>query len=322
MEPPTSPASAASRMVSAAACGASPKPFSRSAETGRSVAMTMARACASASSRVTLPSRRPKVPAEAPLEVARAWKPSPARMRAEPASHGFAMTNAPGCSCSARNRFALSLWLVVIESPDMDTDLCALSATELVELYRKKELSPVEVAGAVAKRINELNPVLNAFNLVAPDSMDSAKQSEARWLRGEPRGLLDGVPVSIKDILLTKGWPTLRGSKSVDPKGPWNDDAPSVARLREHGAVFLGKTTTLEFGGKGVTDSPLTGITRNPWNPAKTPGGSSCGAAASVAAGVTPFALGTDGAGSIRAPSSLTGLFGIKAQFARVPIFP
>jgi aspartyl-tRNA(Asn)/glutamyl-tRNA(Gln) amidotransferase subunit A len=204
----------------------------------------------------------------------------------------------------------------------MDTDLCALSATELVELYRKKELSPVEVAGAVAKRINELNPVLNAFNLVAPDSMDSARQSEARWLRGEPRGLLDGVPVSIKDILLTKGWPTLRGSKSVDPKGPWNEDAPSVARLREHGAVFLGKTTTPEFGWKGVTDSPLTGITRNPWNPAKTPGGSSGGGAAAVASGMGPLTLGTDGGGSIRIPCSFTGLFGIKPSFGRVPAWP
>ena len=95
---------------------------------------------------------------------------------------------------------------------------------------------------------------------------------------GQPKGLLDGVPVSIKDIVLTKGWPTLRGSKTIDPKGPWNDDAPATARLREHGAVLLGKTTTPEFGWKGVTDSPLTGITRNPWNTAKTPGGSSGGA--------------------------------------------
>jgi aspartyl-tRNA(Asn)/glutamyl-tRNA(Gln) amidotransferase subunit A len=204
----------------------------------------------------------------------------------------------------------------------MNTDLCALSATELVELYRKKELSPVDVAAAVSKRINELNPLLNAFNLIAPDSTDSAKQSESRWMRGEPKGLLDGVPVSIKDILLTKGWPTLRGSKTVDPNGPWNDDAPAVARLREHGAVFLGKTTTPEFGWKGVTDSPLTGITRNPWNPAKTPGGSSGGGAAAVASGMGPLTVGTDGGGSIRIPCSFTGLFGIKPSFGRVPAWP
>jgi aspartyl-tRNA(Asn)/glutamyl-tRNA(Gln) amidotransferase subunit A len=204
----------------------------------------------------------------------------------------------------------------------MNTDLCALSASELVELYRKKELSPVEVASAVSKRINELNPVLNAFNLVAADLIDSAKQSESRWMRGEPKGLLDGVPVSIKDILLTKGWPTLRGSKTVDPKGPWNDDAPAVARLREHGALFLGKTATPEFGWKGVTDSPLTGITRNPWNPLKTPGGSSGGSAAAVAAAMGPLTLGTDGGGSIRIPCAFTGLFGLKPSFGRVPAWP
>ncbi|HET8744636.1 MAG TPA: amidase, partial [Ramlibacter sp.] len=134
--------------------------------------------------------------------------------------------------------------------------------------------------------------------------------------------LLDGVPVSIKDLLLTKGWPTLRGSKAVDPKGPWHDDAPATARLREQGALLIGKTTTPEFGWKGVTDSALTGITRNPWNPEKTPGGSSGGAAAAVAAGMGPLAVGTDGGGSIRIPCSFTGLFGIKPSFGRVPAWP
>ena len=149
-----------------------------------------------------------------------------------------------------------------------------LGATELLEAYRKHEVSPVEVTRAVLERIERLNPVLNAFTLVSERALEDAKASEARWLAGQPKGLLDGVPVSIKDILLTKGWPTLRGSKTVDPKGPWPDDAPASARLREHGAVLLGKTTTPEFGWKGVTDSPLTGITRNPWNPKKTPGAS------------------------------------------------
>jgi aspartyl-tRNA(Asn)/glutamyl-tRNA(Gln) amidotransferase subunit A len=204
----------------------------------------------------------------------------------------------------------------------MSTDLCALSATELLDAYRKHDLSPVEVTQAVLERIAKLNPVLNAFNLVSERAMEDAKASEARWLAGQPRGLLDGVPVSIKDIILAKGWPTLRGSKTVDPKGPWNDDAPATARLREHGAILLGKTTTPEFGWKGVTDSPLTGITRNPWNPAKTPGGSSGGAAAAVASGMGPLAVGTDGGGSIRIPCSFTGLFGIKASFGRVPAWP
>ena len=203
------------------------------------------------------------------------------------------------------------------------SELWALGATELVEGYRNGTLSPVEVTKAVLGRIEKLNPVLNAFRQVAADeALRQAQASEARWTAGQPQGLLDGVPVSIKDIILTKGWPTLRGSKTVEPKGPWNDDAPVTARLREHGAVLLGKTTTPEFGWKGVTDSPLTGITRNPWNTAKTPGGSSGGAAAAVASGMGPLAVGTDGGGSIRIPCSFTGLFGIKPSFGRVPAWP
>jgi aspartyl-tRNA(Asn)/glutamyl-tRNA(Gln) amidotransferase subunit A len=202
------------------------------------------------------------------------------------------------------------------------SDLCALGATELVDLYRKKELSPVEVTKAVMERIERLNPRLNAFCFINDRAVDDAKESEARWLRGGNRGLLDGVPVSIKDLLLTKGWPTLRGSKTIDAKGPWNDDAPAVARLRENGAVLVGKTTTPEYGWKGVTDSPLTGITRNPWNPDKTPGGSSGGAAAAVASGMAPLGVGTDGGGSIRIPCSFTGLFGLKPSFGRVPAWP
>jgi aspartyl-tRNA(Asn)/glutamyl-tRNA(Gln) amidotransferase subunit A len=204
----------------------------------------------------------------------------------------------------------------------MSTDPCLLPATELVELYRTHGASPVEVTKAILARIEKLNPIYNAFNLVSDRALDEAKASEARWRRGEPKGLLDGVPVSVKDILLTKGWPTLRGSKTVDAKGPWNDDAPCVARLREHGAVLLGKTTTPEFGWKGVTDSPLTGITRNPWNKDKTPGGSSGGAAAALASGMGPLALGTDGGGTIRIPCSFSGLFGLKPSFGRVPAWP
>jgi len=163
----------------------------------------------------------------------------------------------------------------------MTQDLCSLSAAELLAAYRAKTLSPVEATRAVLARIEQLNPVLNCFNLIdAKSALEAARASEAHWRKGEPIGLLDGVPTSIKDIILTRGWPTRRGSKTTDPVGPWNDDAPAVARLREAGAVLVGKTTTPEFGWKGVTDSPLTGITRNPWNPKKTPGGSSGGSAA------------------------------------------
>ena len=205
----------------------------------------------------------------------------------------------------------------------MATDPADLSATELLAAYRAKRLSPVEATRAVLARVEALNPVLNCFCFLDPESaLASARESETRWMKGEPRGLVDGVPTSIKDLLYTKGWPTLRGSKTIDPKGPWNDDAPVVARLREHGAVLFGKTTTPEFGWKGVTDNPLTGITRNPWNPAKTPGGSSGGSAAALAAGMGPLTVGTDGGGSIRMPCAFTGLFGLKPTFGRVPAWP
>ena len=202
------------------------------------------------------------------------------------------------------------------------SDLCALTAVELLDGFRKRDFSPVEAAQAVLKRIKDLNPKFNAFCLISKQVLEEAKASEARWTSGQPQGLLDGVPVSIKDLILTRGWPTLRGSKTIDAKGPWNDDAPATARLREHGALLLGKTTTPEFGWKGVTDSALCGITRNPWNPDKTPGGSSGGAAAAVASGMGPLAVGTDGGGSIRIPCGFTGLFGIKPSFGRVPAWP
>lgn len=204
-----------------------------------------------------------------------------------------------------------------------DKDLAFLSATEMVAGYRAKSISPVEVTEAVLARISALNPRLNAYCVVDPESaLMDARASEARWNMGVPQGWLDGVPVSIKDLLLTKGWPTLRGSRTGDAAGPWTDDAPATARLREHGAVLLGKTTTPEFGWKGVTDSPLTGTTRNPWNPELTPGGSSGGAAVAVATGMGPLAVGTDGGGSVRIPSAFSGLVGLKPHFGRVPLWP
>jgi aspartyl-tRNA(Asn)/glutamyl-tRNA(Gln) amidotransferase subunit A len=203
------------------------------------------------------------------------------------------------------------------------SDLADLSASELLPLYRHRSLSPLEVAGAVLARIERLNPQINAYCYLDPEStLSAARASEERWARGTPCGLLDGVPVSIKDLILTKGWPTLRGSHTVDPKQAWDIDAPAVARLREAGAVLLGKTTTPEFGCKGETNSPLTGITRNPWNTARTAGGSSGGTAAAVAAGMGPLSLGTDGAGSVRIPGAFCGNFGLKPSFGRVPAYP
>jgi aspartyl-tRNA(Asn)/glutamyl-tRNA(Gln) amidotransferase subunit A len=204
-----------------------------------------------------------------------------------------------------------------------DTEITRLSATELLGLYRRGALSPVEATRAVLARIEAHDGVTNAYCLVRPDeALAAARQSEQRWRAGEPMGILDGVPVSVKDLLLTRGWPTRRGSLTIGPDGPWTVDAPAVARLREHGAVLLGKTATPEFGWKGVTDSPLTGVTRNPWDPACTPGGSSGGAAAAVAAGMGPLALGTDGGGSIRIPASFCGIVGLKPTHGRVPVYP
>jgi aspartyl-tRNA(Asn)/glutamyl-tRNA(Gln) amidotransferase subunit A len=205
----------------------------------------------------------------------------------------------------------------------MTTDPAMLSATELIGHYRRKQLSPVEATQAVLDRIERFDGAINAFCLVDPEqALASARASEERWRRGAPAGLVDGVPATIKDVVLTRGWPTLRGSRAVAQGEPWDEDAPATARLREQGAVLIGKTTTPEFGWKAVTDSPLTGITRNPWDVAKTPGGSSGGAAAACALGLGALHVGTDGGGSIRIPASFTGVFGLKPSFGRVPAWP
>ncbi|MEV7786991.1 amidase [Streptomyces sp. NPDC088106] len=204
------------------------------------------------------------------------------------------------------------------------SELTGLTAVRLLDGYRGGEFGPVEVTRAALERAGAIQPEVNAFvRLLAEDALERAAASEERWRRGEPCGLLDGVPVTVKDILLLRGAPTLKGSRTVDPAaGRWDEDAPSVARLREHGAVFLGKTTTPEFGWKGVTDSPLSGITRNPYDPARTAGGSSGGAAAAVALGAGPLALGTDGGGSVRIPAAFCGIFALKPTYGRVPLYP
>ncbi len=206
-------------------------------------------------------------------------------------------------------------------------DLADCTATELLALFKSGAASPVEAQAAVMQRIELHNPVLKAFCHVAGESSaQSAIKSEAAWSEhrksGAPVRALEGVPTSIKDIILTQGMPTLRGSHTVDANQAWEVDAPVTARLKEAGAVILGKTTTPEFGCKGETNSPRAGITRNPWNTAKTPGGSSGGTAAAVAAGMGPLSVGTDGAGSVRIPAAFCGNFGMKPSFGRVPAYP
>ena len=196
------------------------------------------------------------------------------------------------------------------------------TAFDLKNMIASREISPVELTEDVLRRQEALEPVLNCFVTRTPEiALEAAKQAEKAVMAGDELGLLHGLPLSVKDLISMQGVPWTFGSKRfAEIMG--RVVAPAVVRGRAAGACIIGKSTTSEFGCKGTGDSPLTGVTRNPWNLDTTPGGSSAGAGASVAAGLTPFSLGTDGGGSIRIPSSLCGLFGIKAQFSRVPLFP
>lgn len=206
----------------------------------------------------------------------------------------------------------------------MSDDIAYLSATDLTAAFAAKSLSPVEAVEAAYDRIERIEPKINAFvhRLDKQTALVQAREAEARWQKGAPAGLLDGVPITVKDAIVAKGWATLRGSKIADASTPDAENAPSVARVLENGAIILGKTTTPEFGWKGVTDSPLSGITRNPWNLETTPGGSSGGSAAALAAGIGHVAIGTDAGGSVRIPGSFSGLVAIKASCGRVPNYP
>ena len=208
-------------------------------------------------------------------------------------------------------------------APTMITDPALLSAQDLLHAYAAKTLSPVEATQAALNRIDRLDNQLNAFCLVDHEgALAAARASEERWRTGKPQGKLDGVPTTVKDVIQAKGWPTKRGSRVLGEAGPDTEDSPATARLRSHGAVLLGKTTTPEFGWKGVTDNQLTGITRNPWNTQMTPGGSSGGAAAAAAVGMGALHIGTDGGGSIRIPAGFTGIPGFKPSFGRVAAWP
>jgi aspartyl-tRNA(Asn)/glutamyl-tRNA(Gln) amidotransferase subunit A len=202
------------------------------------------------------------------------------------------------------------------------TDLCALPGAEQARLIRMRAVSPVELVEAVFARIHQVDPVVHAFcTLVEDQAREAARTAEAAVMRGDDLGPLHGVPLSVKDLICTKGVPTVSGSVAYRDFVPDEDDV-CVERLLAAGAILLGKTNVPEFGYAGVGENVLFPATANPWNPAMTSGGSSAGSAAAVASGMGSLALGSDGGGSIRGPASFCGLFGLKASFGRVPLYP
>lgn len=201
-------------------------------------------------------------------------------------------------------------------------ELASMSALALSKAYRAGALSPVEVLSSCLERIERFEPKVNAFVVLDREgALRAAQASERRWRRGEQFGPADGVPATIKDNIAWRGLPNRQGSL-LTTDAPAAFDAPAVARLKEAGCVLLGKTTMPEFGWKGVGDSPLTGITRNPWDLSRTSGGSSAGAAVAALLGMGILHLGTDGAGSIRIPASFCGVVGFKPSYGAVPSYP
>ena len=201
-------------------------------------------------------------------------------------------------------------------------ELCGKSAGQLQSAYQHGALSPVEVTKAHLARADIVDTALNAFSLIDRDgALAAARAAEERWRLGTPLGPLDGIPVTLKDAVTVKGWPSRYGSRATDA-APQRVDSPTVGLLRRAGAVLIGQTAIPEYGWKALTDGPLYGITRNPWDPDLTPGGSSGGAAVAAATGAGVLHLGTDGGGSIRVPAAFTGVVGHKPTFGRVPAYP
>jgi len=202
------------------------------------------------------------------------------------------------------------------------SQICQMSGTEQAHFIKKKQLSPVEVMDAVFERVHSLNPTLNAFCVLDEENArKSAKQAEKAVMSGDELPPLHGVPIGIKDLVPTKGIRTTFGSKIYEHYIPDEDDV-CVARLKDAGGIIIGKTNIPELGYQCITDNPLFGLTRNPWDLGKTPGGSSGGSAVAVATGMTSLTIGNDGGGSLRIPTSFCGLYGIKPSFGRVPLYP
>ncbi|MYJ71499.1 MAG: amidase, partial [Rhodospirillaceae bacterium] len=201
-------------------------------------------------------------------------------------------------------------------------DICRMTALEIAQNVRDKSISPTEIAEASIARMEALDPVLHAYCTPTPDLMrDQARAVEDRIMRGEDAGPLAGVPVGIKDLVVMKDYPTVSGSMAYKDYVSDVDDVV-VERLKDAGSLILGKTNVPEFGYSGVGHNPVFETTRNPWNTDLTPGGSSAGSVVSTITGMTPYAIASDGGGSIRIPSCLTGTYGLKASMGRVPLWP
>lgn len=201
--------------------------------------------------------------------------------------------------------------------------LLEMGCAALTRAFKEGSLKPVEVVEALKSAVEAGDPVINAFcHFDWPHAVQAALAAQARYSAGAPLGPLDGVPVSVKDLIDVAGWPTRRGSRTMTDAAPASVDAPAVQLLRNAGAVLFGKTTTTEFGWTIRSDNPLTGLTRNPVNTSRSAGGSSSGAAAQVAAGWGPLALGSDAGGSVRVPASYCGLVGFKPSFGAIPMIP
>ena len=197
-------------------------------------------------------------------------------------------------------------------------DLWKLGVADLARAYAEGSTDPLAVTRCCLNRIAGLGPALNAFVCLSPRVEAEARESAERLRAGSPRSALEGVPLAVKDNLVVRGMPAAWGSAVFAETAHAEDELP-IRRLREAGAVILGKTATPEFAVEGYTASARHGVTRNPWNPALTPGGSSGGSAAAVAAGLAPAGIGTDGGGSIRRPAGHTGLYGLKPTIGAVP---
>ncbi|MHA2392541.1 MAG: amidase [Promethearchaeota archaeon] len=201
-------------------------------------------------------------------------------------------------------------------------DICFMSVWEMKDKITNQELTSQEITEIIIERIEKINPVVNAYCTPTFDlAREMAKNADGKVKRNENVPLLNGIPTSIKDLMPVKGVRTTFGSKIFEHNIP-EEDALAVTRLKDAGCVILGKTNTPEFGFKGVTDNLIFGVTRNPWDLEKTSGGSSGGAAVSVACGMGPLAQGSDGGGSIRHPACFCGVYGLKPSFGRVPLYP